>query len=297
MGDTSGTGFLFTRNPSTGENKLYGEFLINAQLQIVVSTKGWHHFEFKDAQKGKNDGGKFIMSLAIDILDQDSEDLLYIPGVMTPIECLSAYFKENACTLLSDYGMTSIDTLSAPECNQDGPSYMNASTNICRRSAGGIVIRDPDLMWSCISNTISAAEGTMSLDKDAVNWVGWVKYQTRYEEEVVKKHMVEKGHCRFHYGDGDEVEEDKSDEFYYSSRHPTLQIKPTNFQTELDRTRHCKGSVLGNDATRHTIGCSLSEVQVKTECSPGERIYCDCCKMSIFDLYRSCPSCHFDMCL
>ncbi|PWA52840.1 pyruvate, phosphate dikinase, chloroplastic [Artemisia annua] len=68
MGDTLGTGFLFTRNPSTGENKLYGEFLINAQ----------------------------------DILDQDSEDLLYIPGVMTPTEvsvwdCLTAYFKENAC--------------------------------------------------------------------------------------------------------------------------------------------------------------------------------------------------------
>ncbi|KAB2625294.1 phosphate dikinase [Pyrus ussuriensis x Pyrus communis] len=32
MGNTSGTGVLFTRNPSTGERKLYGEFLINAQL-------------------------------------------------------------------------------------------------------------------------------------------------------------------------------------------------------------------------------------------------------------------------
>lgn len=32
MGKTSGTGVLFTRNPSTGENKLYGEFLINAQV-------------------------------------------------------------------------------------------------------------------------------------------------------------------------------------------------------------------------------------------------------------------------
>lgn len=32
MGNTSGTGVLFTRNPSTGENKLYGEFLINAQV-------------------------------------------------------------------------------------------------------------------------------------------------------------------------------------------------------------------------------------------------------------------------
>lgn len=33
MGNTSGTGVLFTRNPSTGEKKLYGEFLINAQVK------------------------------------------------------------------------------------------------------------------------------------------------------------------------------------------------------------------------------------------------------------------------
>ncbi|KAK7348173.1 hypothetical protein VNO80_22723 [Phaseolus coccineus] len=37
MGNTSGTGVLFTRNPSTGENKLYGEFLINAQGEDVVA--------------------------------------------------------------------------------------------------------------------------------------------------------------------------------------------------------------------------------------------------------------------
>ena len=37
MGDSSGTGVLFTRSPSTGENKLYGEFLINAQGEDVVA--------------------------------------------------------------------------------------------------------------------------------------------------------------------------------------------------------------------------------------------------------------------
>jgi len=37
MGDTSGTGVLFTRNPSTGENKLYGEYLVNAQGEDVVA--------------------------------------------------------------------------------------------------------------------------------------------------------------------------------------------------------------------------------------------------------------------
>ena len=37
MGETSGTGVLFTRNPSTGENKLYGEYLMNAQGEDVVA--------------------------------------------------------------------------------------------------------------------------------------------------------------------------------------------------------------------------------------------------------------------
>ena len=37
MGETSATGVAFTRNPSTGEGKLYGEFLINAQGEDVVA--------------------------------------------------------------------------------------------------------------------------------------------------------------------------------------------------------------------------------------------------------------------
>jgi pyruvate,orthophosphate dikinase len=37
MGETSGTGVAFTRDPSTGENKLYGEFLMNAQGEDVVA--------------------------------------------------------------------------------------------------------------------------------------------------------------------------------------------------------------------------------------------------------------------
>ncbi|AQK93859.1 pyruvate orthophosphate dikinase2 [Zea mays] len=37
MGNTSGTGVLFTRNPNTGEKKLYGEFLVNAQGEDVVA--------------------------------------------------------------------------------------------------------------------------------------------------------------------------------------------------------------------------------------------------------------------
>ena len=37
MGETSGTGVAFTRNPATGEKKLYGEFLMNAQGEDVVA--------------------------------------------------------------------------------------------------------------------------------------------------------------------------------------------------------------------------------------------------------------------
>jgi pyruvate,orthophosphate dikinase len=37
MGEKSGTGVAFTRNPSTGENKLYGEYLMNAQGEDVVA--------------------------------------------------------------------------------------------------------------------------------------------------------------------------------------------------------------------------------------------------------------------
>ncbi|MCL2694270.1 MAG: pyruvate, phosphate dikinase, partial [Oscillospiraceae bacterium] len=37
LGDTSGTGVAFTRDPATGEKKLYGEYLINAQGEDVVA--------------------------------------------------------------------------------------------------------------------------------------------------------------------------------------------------------------------------------------------------------------------
>ncbi len=37
LGNTSGTGVAFTRNPSTGENEIFGEFLVNAQGEDVVA--------------------------------------------------------------------------------------------------------------------------------------------------------------------------------------------------------------------------------------------------------------------
>ena len=37
MGDDCGTGVAFTRNPSTGKNEFFGEFLVNAQGEDVVA--------------------------------------------------------------------------------------------------------------------------------------------------------------------------------------------------------------------------------------------------------------------
>jgi pyruvate,orthophosphate dikinase len=37
MGEDSGTGVAFTRNPATGENRFYGEYLVNAQGEDVVA--------------------------------------------------------------------------------------------------------------------------------------------------------------------------------------------------------------------------------------------------------------------
>jgi len=39
LGNDSGTGIVFTRNPATGEDRIYGEFLLNAQGEDIVSGK------------------------------------------------------------------------------------------------------------------------------------------------------------------------------------------------------------------------------------------------------------------
>lgn len=51
MGDTSGTGVAFTRNPATGENKLYGDYLINAQGEdVVAGIRNTSKIEFMGAE-------------------------------------------------------------------------------------------------------------------------------------------------------------------------------------------------------------------------------------------------------
>jgi pyruvate,orthophosphate dikinase len=55
MGETSGTGVCFTRNPSTGENKFYGEYLMNAQGEdIVAGIRTPKHIEELEKQMPEN---------------------------------------------------------------------------------------------------------------------------------------------------------------------------------------------------------------------------------------------------
>src|SRR5436305_7508288 len=54
MGDTSATGVAFTRNPSTGERALYGEFLINAQGEDGVAGIGTPQEITEAARKAAN---------------------------------------------------------------------------------------------------------------------------------------------------------------------------------------------------------------------------------------------------
>ena len=60
MGDNCSTGVAFTRNPSTGENSFYGEFLINAQGEdVVAGTRTPQHI----TKKAKKDSKSQEMSM------------------------------------------------------------------------------------------------------------------------------------------------------------------------------------------------------------------------------------------
>ncbi len=55
MGEGSGTGVAFTRNPSTGENKLYGEYLMNSQGEdVVAGTRTPHEIAQMKAELPEN---------------------------------------------------------------------------------------------------------------------------------------------------------------------------------------------------------------------------------------------------
>ncbi|HBE12966.1 MAG TPA: pyruvate, phosphate dikinase, partial [Clostridiales bacterium] len=72
-GDTSGTGVAFTRNPSTGEKKLYGEFLMNAQGEDVVAGVRTPHTIDKLAQIMPDAYQQFVM--ICDTLEKHYRDM------------------------------------------------------------------------------------------------------------------------------------------------------------------------------------------------------------------------------
>ncbi len=78
MGETSATGVAFTRNPSTGDKRLYGEFLINAQGEDVVAGIRTPQ-EITEAARGEAGSDKPSMERA---LPQAFKELQRIYGVL-----------------------------------------------------------------------------------------------------------------------------------------------------------------------------------------------------------------------
>ncbi len=79
MGDSSATGVAFTRNPATGENKFYGEWLVNAQGEDVVAGIRTPHPLNNDT---KSDQNKHLSSLE----DESPELYKMLDGIRTKLE-------------------------------------------------------------------------------------------------------------------------------------------------------------------------------------------------------------------
>ncbi|NMC38377.1 MAG: pyruvate, phosphate dikinase [Bacteroidales bacterium] len=88
MGDTSATGVAFTRNPATGENLFYGEWLVNAQGEDVVAgirtpsplnneTKNEQNKHLKSMQEAMPETYKELCDIR-DILEKSFHDMLDI---------------------------------------------------------------------------------------------------------------------------------------------------------------------------------------------------------------------------
>ncbi|MBR5644933.1 MAG: pyruvate, phosphate dikinase [Salinivirgaceae bacterium] len=88
MGDTSATGVAFTRNPATGENQFYGEWLINAQGEDVVAgirtpnplndeTKNEQNQHLKSMQEAMPGTYKELVEIR-EILEKSFHDMLDI---------------------------------------------------------------------------------------------------------------------------------------------------------------------------------------------------------------------------
>ena len=88
MGDHSATGVAFTRNPATGENMFYGEWLINAQGEDVVAgirtpnplnneTKNEQNKHLKSMEEAMPETYKELCQIR-DILEKSFKDMLDI---------------------------------------------------------------------------------------------------------------------------------------------------------------------------------------------------------------------------
>ena len=73
MGETSATGVAFTRNPSTGANELYGEFLVNAQGEDVVAGIRTPQNITEAARKAAGSDKPSLESLMPDVFKQFAE--------------------------------------------------------------------------------------------------------------------------------------------------------------------------------------------------------------------------------
>lgn len=61
-GSNSGSGVVFSRNPSTGENKLFGEYIINAQGEDIVSgTRTPHNIESSNSESPSGQALSYVM--------------------------------------------------------------------------------------------------------------------------------------------------------------------------------------------------------------------------------------------
>ena len=74
MGETSATGVAFTRNPSTGENALYGEFLVNAQGEDVVAGIRTPQNITEAARKAAGSDKPSLEALMPDVFKQFADD-------------------------------------------------------------------------------------------------------------------------------------------------------------------------------------------------------------------------------
>ncbi|HEX2969287.1 MAG TPA: pyruvate, phosphate dikinase [Bacteroidales bacterium] len=102
MGDTSATGVAFTRNPATGENLFYGEWLVNAQGEDVVAgirtpsplnneTKNEQNKHLKSMQESMPQTYKELVDIR-NILEKSFHDMLDIEftiqeGVLYMLQC------------------------------------------------------------------------------------------------------------------------------------------------------------------------------------------------------------------